>query len=175
MSKTVEARINASLAPIAASAVGVGVSGEYSVTERFDKDYEMMIEGKTWSTSSNESDNMVEWTITENAAVGKGIVDEFDFAILVQHTGGPLQATVETTVWTKFGIPLFGKPWPRASPLILRPSVSLGRPLGLTTFDDLRDTHWGMLATYNGPFLVRMSHPGNSLANAMQSLKLTSP
>ena len=134
----------------------------------------MMIKGMLWSTPDSDTNDAVNWTITENAAVREGIPDEFNFAILVQHAGGPFQATVETKVRTKSGIRLFGWPWPRPSPLSLRPGISLGRPLGLTTFDDLRDTHWGMLAPYEGSYLVLINHPGDSLVNGLQSLKLTS-
>ena len=162
VSNTVEAKIDASLAPAVASLAGVGVSGGYAVTEQFDKEYEMMIKGMPWSISdgdaSDEVDNAVIWKITENAAVGKGIPDEFNFAILIQHSGGPFQATIETKVWTKAGVRLFGWPWPKPSPLIFKPGISLGNSLALRAFDDLEDTHWEKLATYEGSCQVRQDH-----------------
>ena len=164
VSNTSEAKIEASLAPAAAAIVGVGVSGGYSVTERFEKDHEMTIKGMPWSipnsdSSDDEVDNAVIWEIVENSAEGKGIPDEFNFAILVQHDGGPIQAVVETKVRTKAGIRLFGWPWPKPSPLIFKPGISLGSPLG-STFDDLRDSHWQTLAPYEGSFHVCLSDLG---------------
>ena len=162
VSNIVEAKVDASLAPTIASLAGLGVSGGYSVTERFDKDYEMTIKGIPWSISDHgsddEVDNAVIWKITENAAAGKGIPDEFNFALLVQHGGGPFQVTVEIKVWTKAGVRLFGWPWPKPDPLIFRPSASLGKPCGLMTFDDLEDKHWEALAPYEGPLYVSIAH-----------------
>ena len=162
ISNSVEAKIDASLTPAVASIAGVGLSGGYSVTHHFDRDYEMMIKGIPWSIadhdSDNEVDNAVIWKITENAAIGKGIPDEFNFAILVQHNGGPFQATVEIKVWTKAGVRLFGWPWPKPDPLNFRPSASLGRQLGLRTFDELEDDHWERLAPYEGSLHVSLLH-----------------
>ena len=158
ISNTVEARIEASLAPAIASLAGAGVSGGYSVTEKFDKDFEMMVKGIPWSVSDdggdNEVDNAVIWKITENTAIGKGIPDELNFALLIQHDGSPFQATLEIKVWTKGGLRLFGWPWPKPNPLIFRPSAFVGTPLGLATFDELEDGHWKALAPHEGPLQV---------------------
>ena len=155
---SVDAKVEASLAPAVASIAGVGLSKGYSLSEKFDKDFQTTIKGKPWSVCDDdigdEVDNAVIWQVMENASIGGGIPDELNLAVLVQHDGRPLQATVEIKVWTKAGVRLFGWPWPRPNPLTFRPSVSLGKRLGLTTFENLENWHWAQLAPYEGSLNV---------------------
>jgi hypothetical protein len=92
---------------------------------------------------------VVEWTLRENELQGEGVPNDFKVAILVQHAGVPFQSTVKVKATTRSNLALFGRPWPKPDPLIFSPTVSLGLPLGLQNFDDLKDGNWKDLTGFD--------------------------
>lgn len=157
--------LDASVAPAVASVAGLGASVGYSSTHTFDREYQVKIKGIPWCSSSHnkEVENTVIWKLTENAKQAEGIPLELNVALLVQHDGFPFEGTVEIKAWTKSNVRLFGWPWPKPNPLIFKPTVSLGLPAGLASYDELKDEHWERLAPFVGSFHSYQLTPGTKL------------
>lgn len=152
ISERASVSLDASVAPAVASVASLGASAGYASTHTFDREYQVRITGIPWCSSSHnkEVENTVIWKLTENAKQAEGIPLELNVALLVQHDGFPFQGTVEIKAWTKSNMRLFGWPWPKPNPLIFKPTVSLGLPAGLASYDELKDEHWKRLAPFVG-------------------------
>jgi hypothetical protein len=149
ITKERSATVDVSLAPAIASIAGVGVSGSYGRADKYSKVYQMRITAIPWCDKT-EVENSVIWKIAENGKQAEGIPNELNTAIVIQHDGGIFQAVIEIKAWTGLGTKLFGWPWPKPHPLIIRPLTSLGPKLGLNSFDELVDEQWGKLAPFYG-------------------------
>ena len=156
ISEKASVSLDASVAPAVASIAGLGASAGYSSTHTFEREYQVKIKGIPWCSSSHnkEVENMVVWNIIENAKQAEGIPSDLNVALLVQHDGFPFQGTVEIKATTKSNLRLFGWPWPKPNPLIFKPTVSLGVPVDLASYDELKDEHWERLAPFVGLFHV---------------------
>ena len=139
ISQKMSTSLDASIAPTAASIFGIGPSIGYERVRDFKKEYSMEIKGIPWPSGDEDVENMVIWKVAENARQADGIPNELNVAVVVQHDGKPFHGVVEILTWTKSGVKLFGWPWPKPNPLVFRPTVSIGPPIDVATFDDLTD------------------------------------
>lgn len=131
--------------------VHVGVAATRKDGVEYDEDHRIRIKGEKWSSDEDmEDDNMVIWSLTENSKQGDGIPADFKVAMLVLHDGAPFQATVKIKATTRSNLSLFGRPWPKPSPLILSPEISLGDSIGMKDFDGLEDEHWKKMIDAQG-------------------------
>jgi hypothetical protein len=167
--------ISASASGPAPAGVQPGVAATVSRGEEFVREYRMEISGEKW-TSDEElyDDNMVIWTLSENSRQGDGIPKALKVGVLVQHGGGPLEGTVEFKARTRSGLSLFGWPWSKPNPVIFRPTAAIGVPLGLHTFDELKEEHWRQLADFPGLVTVGAFSHGidGFVANNMEECKM---
>ncbi|RSL55562.1 hypothetical protein CEP54_009330 [Fusarium duplospermum] len=147
-----------SLASIIGAVFNLGM--QRSVTQVFEREVGSEIRGEPKTSNAAKKagldiDDTVTWDVLETPITKAGVPLELRLGAVVaggRRRGGPLfHATLTAKVETGWGLKLFGKPWSKPQPLVIRDDVSFvdqsaaGLELRGRNYETLEADEWSVL------------------------------